>query len=338
MRPGSPLPLISFTTIMNEPLPPILWDVEPLIAQGDKVLVYGRSGSLKSWLLLHLGLHLAAGCPWFEKFGIGQPRRVLYIDEEMNERTLRRRVKRLGLGAGFKSCPLPFQAVSHIGLRFNEKGADALLHALETSQFDPDVVIIEALRRVLEGNENEAKDVSAFWHNVEPIVEAGKTLIISHHMRKGSHRSHADSFELASGSTDLLAGVDVGLAIKRGLQDAISIEPVKSREVREHEAFMVSLVDEGGDSPMGMRLESFMGDVHAEGSQERKAIGLVLKFLARQPEERATRKDILDDLKSHGVAGRTGERALNVLREQGRIANLARGHWRLAGDGHAHGS
>jgi hypothetical protein len=53
---------------------------------------------------------------------------------------------------------------------------------------------------------NEATDVSAFWRNVEPIVEAGKTLIISHHMRKGSNRPNSDSFELASGSTDILAG------------------------------------------------------------------------------------------------------------------------------------
>jgi hypothetical protein len=329
MRPGSPLPLIPFAAIMHEPLPPILWEVEPLIAQGDRVIVYGRSGSLKSWLLLHLGLHLAAGCPWFGKFDIPQHRRVLYIDEEMNERTLRRRVKRLGVGAGFESYSLPFRAMSRAGVRFDEQGAETLLQALQASTFDPDVVIVEALRRVLEGNENEAKDVSAFWHNTDPIVRAGKTLIISHHMRKGSRRSGTDSFELASGSGDLLGGVDAGFAIKRGSIDTISVEPVKSREASEHEAFMVSLFDEGSDSPVEMRLDSFMGCVRAEGPQEKKAAGLVMAFLACQPEQTATSKDILDHLKSCGVPKRTGERMLSTLKKQGRIDPSKRGYWQL---------
>jgi RecA-family ATPase len=173
---NSPLPLISFETIMTGPLPPVLWEVEPLIAQCDRVLFYRRSGSLKSWLLLHLGLHLAAGSPWLGNVDIPGPRRVLYIDEEMNERTLRRRVGRLGIGAGFEDYRLTFQALSRVGVRFDGHGAEDLLRALDATEFDPEVVIVEALRRALDGNENEAKDVSAFWRNVEPIVAAGKTL------------------------------------------------------------------------------------------------------------------------------------------------------------------
>ncbi len=42
----SPLPLISFEQIMEEPLPPIDWLVEQLIAQGDRVMFYGEFGSL----------------------------------------------------------------------------------------------------------------------------------------------------------------------------------------------------------------------------------------------------------------------------------------------------
>jgi hypothetical protein len=327
---NSPLPLISFETIMTEPLPPVLWEVEPLIAQCDRVLFYGRSGSLKSWLLLHLGLHLAAGSPWLGKFDIPEPRRVLYIDEEMNERTLRRCVGRLGIGAGFEDYRLTFQALSRVGVRFDGHGAEDLLRALDATEFDPEVVIVEALRRVLDGNENEAKDVSAFWRNVEPIVAAGKTLIISHHMRKGSKKPNTDSFELASGSTDLLAGVDTAFAIKRdAARDVVTVEPVKAREVEEPEAFIVSLIDEGGDSPIEMRLESFMGNARPESSKGIGATTLILAFLSNQPEHTAKRAEILGYLESCGVTKRTGERAIEELWGKGHIHPVKRGYWQL---------
>src|SRR5262245_58098274 len=104
--PGKPLPLISFERIMAEELPPIDWIVDGLIAQGDRVIVYGEFRSMKSWLLLHLGLSMAAGRPWLGNFGITSPRPVLYVDEEMSERTLRRRVKRLGQGAKLGTEPI----------------------------------------------------------------------------------------------------------------------------------------------------------------------------------------------------------------------------------------
>ena len=332
MRLSRPLPLVSFETIMRQPLPPIAWEVEPLIAQGDRALVYGRSGSLKSWLLLHLGLHLAAGSPWFGKFDIAQPRRVLYINEEMHERTLRRRIKRLGLGAGFEGLSLPFHAVSRVGVKFDGQGAEDLLRALEASAFDPEVVIVEALRRVLVGNENEAKDVSAFWRNVEPLREAGKTLLVSHHMRKGGSRAKVDGFVLASGSTDLLAGVDTAFAVRRDTaRNAVKIEPVKSCEVEEPEAFIVSLIDEGGNSPVEMRLESFMGDAPPEDTEVRKAYRLITEFLSQQPERTAKKGEVLEGLEQHGVRQRTGERALEDLAHRGRIKKAKYGHWQLVG-------
>jgi hypothetical protein len=73
-------PFLTFAQLM-EPLPPPEWEVEPLFCQGDRVLVFGRSTARKSWLLMHMGICLAAGLPWLEKFGISKPRKVLYIDK-----------------------------------------------------------------------------------------------------------------------------------------------------------------------------------------------------------------------------------------------------------------
>ena len=112
----SPIPLVSFADIITHDLPPIDWLVTDLIANQDRVVVYGEFGSLKSWLLLDLALAITSGQPWLGQFTVPQPKKVLYVDEEMNERTLRRRVKQLGAGIGTSSSEIPFRAMSLCGV------------------------------------------------------------------------------------------------------------------------------------------------------------------------------------------------------------------------------
>ena len=83
--------LVSFDSIMREPLPPIDWLVESVIPNGTRTIVYGEFGSMKSWTLLDLSIHIAAGRKWVDRFAISEPKSVLYIDEEMSEHELRRR-------------------------------------------------------------------------------------------------------------------------------------------------------------------------------------------------------------------------------------------------------
>jgi RecA-family ATPase len=187
--------LVSFDSIMREPLPPIEWLVESLIPTGTRTVVFGEFGSMKSWALLDLSLHIAAGHSWLDTFPVRQSQSVLFIDEEMSERELRRRVKRLGEGMGLQESSIPFQAISHLGVRFQEGKVEALLDALNQVDFDPDIIVVETLRRVLNGSENEAADVGEFWQSVGPILTAGKTLIVSHHMRKPNTQGHDSMFD-----------------------------------------------------------------------------------------------------------------------------------------------
>ena len=115
---ASPFPnltkrLVSFESIMRDPIPPIDWLVESLISTGTRTVVFGEFGSMKSWALLDLSLHIAAGRSWLDTFPVPQPQAVLFIDEEMPERELRRRVKRLGEGMGLQESSIPFRSISH---------------------------------------------------------------------------------------------------------------------------------------------------------------------------------------------------------------------------------
>src|SRR5207247_8216007 len=103
-------PIITLDAVMREPLPPIDWLVEGILANGDRAVVYAEYGAMKTWSLLDLGLHVAAGKPWLTKFPVPKSKTVLYLDEEMNRRELWRRLFRLGQSLGDVGT-IPFAAL-----------------------------------------------------------------------------------------------------------------------------------------------------------------------------------------------------------------------------------
>jgi hypothetical protein len=323
--------LVSFDTIMREPLPPIEWLVESLIPIQSRTIVFGEYRSMKSWMLLYLSLHIAAGRKLFDSFPIPQAKSVLYIDEEMPEHELRRRVKRMGEGMGLQEDAIPFCAVSHLGVRFHEEKVEALLAELRATGFDPEIIVVETLRRVLVGNENEATHVGEFWHSVTPILAAGKTLIVAHHMKKPNSQHPEAVRHLASGSTDILAGADMAYAISRN-PDHLTISCQKNRVAPEIPPFKVQLIADELDKELGPVTMRYIGNPltgEEETSKIERAKEVIIAFLQEQQQFLATREAILVALKEFSIAERTGERALKIMHETGVVERTDRGLYRL---------
>jgi hypothetical protein len=328
-----PLPLLSFDRIVAEPLPPAEWLVEPLIGDGSRVVVYGEWGSFKSWALLSLGLHIAAGQPWLGQYPVHGSRRVLYIDEEMSPRLLRRRVKRLAAGMDPSPERLPFRALSRRGLRLDAHGVTALLADLKASGFDPDVIVVETFRRVLVGNENDAREVADFWRAVDPIIRAGKSLIVSHHMKKPQAGGKGSTRHRASGSTDVMGAADDALAFERAGKEGFTVEPVKCREAEEAAPFAVSLVEpQGPDGPVLLRHEGSPADFKGQAGKVAQAESLILAALREAPNETLGTASILATLRAKGVKEKTAWRALANLKARGSVLNPEKGVWQLPGE------
>ena len=75
-------PLVSLQHMLTTDPPPVEWDLKPLIMHGGRLLLAGDSASFKSWIVLDILLHVAAGRDWLG-YQCPAPRRVLYVDEEM---------------------------------------------------------------------------------------------------------------------------------------------------------------------------------------------------------------------------------------------------------------
>ncbi len=322
--PNKPLDLISYAEIMEEDLPPVAWLVDGLIAQGDCCIVYGEYGCMKSWVLLDLGLHIAAGKPWLGQFPVPHPQSVLYLDEEMHERTLRRRIKRLGTD----KTPLPFMALSRKGVKFEEAEVSQLLASLIESGFDPDVVIVETLRRVMQGDEREAEAVATFWRNVQPILRAGKTLIVSHHMRKPNAQGRDDIRYRASGSTDLMAGPDTAFAMERATKDRLVVACIKSRNAEEPDPFVVSVNGDSKDSPMALRFEGFQQSKQDTGKLK-EALPIIVDILSQVEEHKAKASDLKAILATANVTKRTAEAALALAVKLHMVDRIKKGWYQL---------
>jgi RecA-family ATPase len=248
-------PLLRFHAITGEPLRPLEWDVEPLFARCDRVVLYGDFGSLKSWMLLELAEHVATGRDWLG-FRVPAPRRVLYIDEEQPERVLRRRVRRLAEGAGIPlGREVPFAAFSRIGFRFTEYGVGQLQRALERAAFQPEVVIVETLARVLDGDESHNPHIAQFWSRVDALCRAGVSVLVSHHMGKPPTEGVRALRYRARGAVDILAGADVAIAVEGSLANHCRVRVVKNREAKLVDPFTVELKDlaQGADCPVRLQ-------------------------------------------------------------------------------------
>jgi RecA-family ATPase len=164
--------LISFKQIMSEQIPPVDWMMKPLIAKGDRVVLYGEWGSFKSYLLTHWALAWAADSPAVGPFTIPTPRRVLYIDEEIGERGMRRRIQRVAAGMGLNSSDLSLFLVPRPRIRFDGSGVKRLLTYVEQAGLQRgDVIIYESFRRGLIGTENDQKDVTEFLRSCQEVCK-----------------------------------------------------------------------------------------------------------------------------------------------------------------------
>jgi DNA-binding HxlR family transcriptional regulator len=244
--PGA-LALVSLADHLSKPDTPIPWLVDGLLVEGERCIVFGEPGSQKSWLLLDMAICIASGEDWLGHFKVPTARQVLYVDEEQSERVLNKRLKQLVHGRTNPSPSAPLKTLSHDGLRFTKGGAERLLAKLSVAGFDPDVVMVEALARVLDGNENEIEAVSAFWRHLEPLRKAGKTVIISHHMRKPNPMGSNAPRDRLRGSTDLLAGTDSAFAVEATREDgkvrSVTVGCSKFREAEAPASFEAELVD-----------------------------------------------------------------------------------------------
>jgi hypothetical protein len=226
--------------------PPVRWLVDGLMCRGDLHLLMGDPNLGKSWLTLDLALAIASGRPTWIGRDVTEQGRVLYIDEENPEDLVYDRLIKLGMT---KDDAKNIRYINNEGIRL-DRNVDELID--ESLEFDPTLIVVDAMRRIHSADENSAGDMNKLFNDgIKPLArDTGAAVVMIHHSNKMETNS---SFKRAAGSGDISAGVDWAFDVRGVGVGALTLAVYKSRRKPVGDVIHVAIRDttEGGVELVG---------------------------------------------------------------------------------------
>lgn len=169
--------------------------IEGFLVKKSITMLGGPVAQRKSIIALNIAHALCTGEPLFGYFDVAEkPTRTVYLCPEMGTASFVKRVKQIGLG-------------KHVGKTlFVQTMSESTTPLDELSEeLSEAVVIVDTITRFIEGDENKSEDMRRFAQKVFRLVNAGASVVLLHHSKKGSSGSLDDGLR---GSSELAAFVD----------------------------------------------------------------------------------------------------------------------------------
>lgn len=221
-----------FNRFSAEPLPEAQWLIEPLFERDSQVVLWGESGSGKSFVALSWAMHIAAGIPWLGKYRV-EKSNVLYCVGE-GDRGMRRRGRAGAIEYGLEGIEgfyfLP------VAPRIREpKVLEAFLKAVKRCA--PGLVIIDTLARSFSGDENSAEHMND-WLNAASVIqrETGACVMVLHHTAKNVKKG-GTATERGSGA--LRGAMDTSIQVRTG--ECITLVNIKQKDDKPFDAIHLQL-------------------------------------------------------------------------------------------------
>ena len=205
------------------------WTVRDYIESDTHMLLFGESETLKSFIAVDLGLHVATGKDW-----CGQPVKqgtVFYINGE-GRGGFNRRVKAWCIANKITEVVnIPFFR-SRKPTRFYDEGAAVkvalAIKKLSALHGNPVMVIIDTLAKNLGADENSNQDIGQYVRHVDDLITRpyGCSVITIHHV------GHGDKTR-ARGAYALKGDFDADMMVMRdksSLDDVMTLEPGKMKD------------------------------------------------------------------------------------------------------------
>lgn len=183
-------------------LPPPSWLIDGIITESGLSMMWGRSGSLKSFVALDQSLCVATGTDWHgRKVEKG---RVVYLAAEGAHGLGSRAIGWLRTRG--RDLPEPdFQIIPHGLTLVNPSDLEALIAALTTGN-KINLIIIDTLSRTFGGgNPNQPSDMNAFVSACDRLREAtGSHVMVVHHGGKDTDKNELGNEGLRNASDTVI--------------------------------------------------------------------------------------------------------------------------------------
>lgn len=197
------------------------WAVKGVIQANSVGMLFGASGSFKSFIALDFALHVAYGMPWLgRKTRLGLP---VYLAAEGGAGLMRRIAAwHKARNMDWRQCPL------RVVIQPMQFGADArvLRDAIDAAGIVPTDIIIDTLSQTFCGEENSSTEVARYLTALGADLRApyGATVVVVHHV------GH-NATERPRGSSAMLANLDWVLGCFRDEKEMVAtVESVKLKD------------------------------------------------------------------------------------------------------------
>lgn len=197
------------------------WLIDDVIPAESFVMVYGASGTGKSFAVLDMAMCIAAGKNW-QSFEATGRRNVLYISAE-GGRGMRIRKRAWEQKHNIRVKEL---RVLPVGIVMDDAKSRAdLIGAIAAVGHKFDAIVLDTLARSMSGDENTVKDAGAFIRGCDEIKEKfGCALIVVHHTGKDADRG-------ARGSSAFRAATDTEISVEGSTDTMLRIKCTKAKDV-----------------------------------------------------------------------------------------------------------
>jgi len=197
------------------------WAVKGMIPQNSLGMLFGASGTFKSFVALDYALHRAYGLPWLgRRTQKGTP---VYLAAEGGAGLMRRvHAWHKQRGMDWTKCPMRFVIVP---MQLMEQAAE-LRQAIEATGITLSDIIVDTMSQTFSGEENSSTDVAKYLSTIGAELRApfGATVLVVHHV------GHVVS-ERPRGSSAIQANCDFLFGCYRDEKEMVAtLECVKQKD------------------------------------------------------------------------------------------------------------
>ncbi|MBU2297174.1 MAG: AAA family ATPase [Gammaproteobacteria bacterium] len=319
----------TYNDLLAADLPEPAWFVPGLIPNPGLVAVTGRPGHFKSFFIQWMGMRLAAHLPLFDDWDrpgkYHEPVNVLFIEEEMNARQMKKRcvdMKQYKIDNFHWLISTGFTIKN--GKELNKVAIEELRYFVEEHNIK--LIILDPFTTcaglVDENSNSEARMVmDAIRHEFVDSTH-GATVIFIHHPAK-----NAQNGENIRGAGDILGKVDMHFTLEKQGEEPTTTISVKCHKTRyeQPENFSATMVEDSDD--WGRLMWVYDDSLKSKYVKERDELkDKILEVIKGQED---VTKTYVAERVNHD---RTGDKFKNVwkdLEETHQIENCGGYKWRI---------
>lgn len=307
--------VISAAEFLDQELPPIDYLLYPLIPQNGLSLLYAERGAGKTFMAMAIAIAAASGFD-FLKFKADKPRRILYIDGEMDAREMQDRFNLLIAGFESEGKTVIRENIKLFlsGLQDNATMPDLATSAgqrqVEIYAKNVDLIIVDNIFSLYTaGRENDADSWTQFTAWSRKMRAMGKAILWLHHTGKDKTRGPR-----GSSAIEAILNMSIGLEVSNSHQASDGAEVLaeyhKNRgvcgeDVLPFGAKLVSVRDNAGNI-IALKWALIQSPQETENAEiiELHAAGKTIKEIAKEM----------------GIPKSTVHRRIQELKRKGKLA------------------